>query len=1397
MARSMPLVLVMLAVAFLATPARAQTTTYHLHAASAQDPVYRELSTVGPAPAGTAIQTANLKGQVTGGSMAVFETDAGTGLGGTIPSGSTVTFSVWMKKTATYGVFDATGTLQLNGATTVCSATSQTAISTTSQAIAFSCSLGTGISQLTTDLLRVYVGYSIVQSATHNVQVELDIDGSTDSTIVVPNPVPPHINSVNPTSGPANWGVAISGSGFGGTQGSSTVKFNGAVAAVSSWSDATINAVVPTGLAPGAGTVAVTVDGASSNTAAFTVIPPPILTNVAPNPAHVGDAVTLSGANFLATQGNSTVTFNGTAATPTSWSDTTIVAPVPAGATSGSLVVTVSGQSTSPVAFTVVLPGTIAGTISRASDSTPLQGATVQAVLAGVIKATATTPADGTYSFANLDPATYDLRVLATGYSSEVRSVALAPNGTSTVNVAMSQPGSITGRVTQANGVTPLSGAAVTMFLSGLQQGSGSTDASGNYSIAALHPGSYTLQVVDVGYHTKEQGAVITDGNTTTADVSLDPEPAGSVSYAYDALGRLISVVDPSGDAATYTYDAVGNILSIGRIGSGTVAITGIVPSSGPVGSAVTISGTGFSATPAENTVTFNGTPAAITSSTAAQIVVAVPAGATTGPIAVTAPLGSATSSTNFAVSAATAAPTISGFTPTIASPGTAVTVSGTNFDATAANDRVSVNQTSASVTSASASSIAITVPSAVASGPISVATQYGTAVSATDLIVPPDGYSPADVVFSGRIGFGDANAISVPVNTAGKIALVLFNGTAGHRVSFKVTNVGYPLGSITVYAPYNTQLASGSFTSSSGGFLDVNTLSVDGTYTVEIAPSSSYTGSVTLTAYDFADVTGSLTPEGSPATAQIQVPGQNARYTFVGAAGQRVSVQLGSGPVGTASIISGAGVSLGSVSTGATASFLDTVVLPAAGTYTLFFDPTGANTGSISLALRDASDVTYSITPGGPAVNVATTNPGQRAVASFSASAGQRVSVNATNLAITGTGCKGSLSVVDSNNVTLVTISCLSGATAFLDVTPALAAAVYRVILDPAVDDTGSATLTLYDVPADYTNTIVPGGDPVTVSISTPGQNAALTFTAVDQQRVSLNIAGGPLGVVGTCNTVKILKPDGSTVVSNGCVSNSGGFIDTQTLSPGGTYTIALDPSGTATGSLTFTLYDVPADFSGSIVPGGAAVTVPITTAGQNASLTFTATDQQRVSLNITGGPLGGGGTCNTVKILKPDGSTLLTNGCVTSSGAFIDTQTLSPGGTYTIVLDPSGTATGSLTFMLYNVPADVSGTLVANDPATTVSITTPGQNALMHFSGTSGQLVTVAITNNALTPSACVTVKLFRQDGTTQLASSFSCSASFNLTQQTLPATETYLVKIDPSGTSTGTIAVRVTHP
>src|SRR6202453_3222728 len=79
----------------------------------------------------------------------------------------------------------------------------------------------------------------------------------------------------------------------------------------------------------------------------------PNITSLNPNAGAVAAPVTITGTNFGATQGTSTVTFNGTAATPTSWSPTSIAAPVPAGATTGNVVVTVGGLASNGVNFTV------------------------------------------------------------------------------------------------------------------------------------------------------------------------------------------------------------------------------------------------------------------------------------------------------------------------------------------------------------------------------------------------------------------------------------------------------------------------------------------------------------------------------------------------------------------------------------------------------------------------------------------------------------------------------------------------------------------------------------------------------------------------------------------------------------------------------------------------------------------------------------------------------------------------------------------------------------------------------------------------------------------------------------------------------------------------------------
>jgi IPT/TIG domain-containing protein/List-Bact-rpt repeat protein len=77
--------------------------------------------------------------------------------------------------------------------------------------------------------------------------------------------------------------------------------------------------------------------------------------------------------------------------------------------------------------------------------------------------------------------------------------------------------------------------------------------------------------------------------------------------------------------------------------------ITDFSPTSGPVGTSVTISGTNFTGATA---VTFNGVSATFSVSSDRVIQATVPAGATTGPLSVTTPGGTATSANNFTVTA-------------------------------------------------------------------------------------------------------------------------------------------------------------------------------------------------------------------------------------------------------------------------------------------------------------------------------------------------------------------------------------------------------------------------------------------------------------------------------------------------------------------------------------------------------------------------------------------------------------------------------------------------------------------------------------------------------------------------------------------------------------------------
>lgn len=82
----------------------------------------------------------------------------------------------------------------------------------------------------------------------------------------------PTLSLLSPANGKAGTSVTITGTNFGSAQNTSTVKFNGSVAPVSSWSPTSIVATVPATATTG--NVVVTVGGIASNGLLFTVTSP-------------------------------------------------------------------------------------------------------------------------------------------------------------------------------------------------------------------------------------------------------------------------------------------------------------------------------------------------------------------------------------------------------------------------------------------------------------------------------------------------------------------------------------------------------------------------------------------------------------------------------------------------------------------------------------------------------------------------------------------------------------------------------------------------------------------------------------------------------------------------------------------------------------------------------------------------------------------------------------------------------------------------------------------------------------------------------------------------------------------------------------------------------------------
>src|SRR5439155_779650 len=179
---------------------------------------------------------------------------------------------------------------------------------------------------------------------------------------------------------------------------------------------------------------------------------------------------------------------------------------------------------------------------------------------------------------------------------------------------------------------------------------------------------------------TNFSGATAVRFNGTTANYTVKYATVIHATVPANATSGSISVTTPGGTA---TSSSAFTVLS-------PPTITSFTPTSGLVGTSVTINGTNFSGATA---VQFNGTTANYAVNSSTVIHATVPANATSGSISVTTPGGTATSSSAFTVLCSPAHTT---FPPSRGLVGCSVTLNGTNFNGTTA---VQFNGTTANYT--------------------------------------------------------------------------------------------------------------------------------------------------------------------------------------------------------------------------------------------------------------------------------------------------------------------------------------------------------------------------------------------------------------------------------------------------------------------------------------------------------------------------------------------------------------------------------------------------------------------------------------------------------------------------------------------------------------------------
>jgi YD repeat-containing protein len=584
--------------------------------------------------------------------------------------------------------------------------------------------------------------------------------------------------------------------------------------------------------------------------------------------------------------------------------------------------------------------------------------------------------------------------------------------------------------------------------------------------------------------------------------------------------------------------------------------------------------------------------------------------------------------------------------------------------------------------------------------------------------------------------GFGMVQSGTI---AAGQVASFSYTAPAGLAVALDAQVPAPSNLTITLLDPFNNVVFSPSASSDVGATV----LPRGGTYTLRVqGNNASATGSYQ---FNLLDLAADSTPLVLGTAVSDSLAASTIRtYQFTGSAGERVFYDGLTG--------SGIGASLdgpsGNVFNVAINSQNGPSILPSAGTYTLTIYTSGGS-GPYSFNLFNAAAPVVANYVLGTAENGTLANPGDQAIYTFSAAAGQRVFYNAT---VNSSGIDALLQSPSGVQVFNVNGSSQQGPYTLPET------GTYTLVIYGGGNTTGPFGFNLRAPLAPVTANYVLG-TPVNSMLANPGDQAIYTFSGGAGQRVFYNATVNSSGI-----DALLQSPSGVQVFNVNASSQQGPY----TLPEAGTYTLVIYGSGNTTGAFGFNLRAplAPVD---PFYMLGTPVSSSLANPGDEALYTFSGGAGQRVFYNATVSSSG-----IDALLQSPSGSVIFNVNASSQQGPYV----LPQAGTYTLLIYGSGSSTGAFGFNLRAPLAPVAP--IAPGTAENGTLASPGDEAFYTFTGAAGE----RLTYDALIPSdGSLDVLVQTPSGALLINGNAFNDAGF-----TLPVAGTYTVIVYGSGAATG---------